>query len=122
MLAGGTGLAPFLSMLDQLQTTPHPIHLVYGVTKDEDLVACDRLDATAARLPGFTYATCVTDPASPHPRHGYVTQHLDGAPAGDFDLYLCGPPAMVEAVRSYFAAAGITPASFRFEKFNPSGV
>lgn len=122
MLAGGTGLAPFLSMLDQLTSTKHPIHLVYGVTKDADLAGLDRLDAVAARIPGFTYTTCVADPASPQARHGYVTQHLDGAPAGAFDLYLCGPPPMVEAVRDHFDAAGIIPVSFRTEKFNPSGV
>jgi len=126
MLAGGTGLAPFLSMLDRLAETgsPHPVHLVYGVTHDADLVGLDRLDAAAARLPGFRYTTCVADEASAHPRHGYVTAHLDAAHlhGGDVDVYLCGPPAMVEAVRTHFSGAGIKPASFHFEKFSPSGV
>jgi len=126
MLAGGTGLAPFLSMLDRLAETgsPHPVHLVYGVTHDADLVGLDRLDAAATRLPGFSYTTCVADEASAHPRHGYVTAHLDAAHlhGGDVDVYLCGPPAMVEAVRTHFSGAGIKPASFHFEKFSPSGV
>ncbi len=126
MLAGGTGLAPFLSMLERLAETgsAHPIHLVYGVTHDADLVQVDRLDAIAARLPGFTYGTCVAAEASAHPQKGYVTQHLDASHlnGGDVDVYLCGPPAMVEAVRGYFAEQGITPASFHFEKFSPSGV
>ncbi len=113
MLAGGTGLAPFLSMLDHVTASAHPIHLVYGVTHAADLVALDRLDAVTARLPAFSYVSTVGE---------YVTQHLQGAPSGEFDLYLCGPPAMVEAVRTHFAAAGITPASSRYEKFNPSGV
>lgn len=126
MLAGGTGLAPFLSMLERLADTgaAHPVHLVYGVTHDADLVQVDRLDAVAARLPGFTFATCVADAASAHPRKGYVTEHLDAGHlhAGNVDVYLCGPPAMVEAVRGHFAGQGITPASFHFEKFSPSGV
>ncbi len=126
MLAGGTGLAPFLSMLDRLAETgsPHPVHLVYGVTHDADLVEVDRLDAAAARLPGFTYSTVVADEASSHPRKGYVTGHLDAGHlnGGDVDVYLCGPPAMVEAVRGHFQAQGTTPASFHFEKFSPSGV
>jgi benzoate/toluate 1,2-dioxygenase reductase subunit len=39
-LAGGTGLAPFLSMLEQLATTgtDQPIRLFYAVTRDADLV------------------------------------------------------------------------------------
>ena len=123
MLAGGTGLAPFLSMLDHV-TPSQPIHLIYGVTNDADLVGIDRLDAAAVRIPGFTYSTCVADPASTHPRLGYVTQHLDPAHlhGGDVDVYVCGPPPMVEAVRAHFAAVGITPASFHFEKFSPSGI
>ena len=126
MLAGGTGLAPFLSMLDRLAETgaAHPVHLVYGVTNDADLVEVEHLDSVAARLPGFSYSTCVADDASAHPRRGYVTAHLDPAHlhGGDVDVYLCGPPAMVEAVRGHFTQAGITPASFHFEKFSPSGV
>ena len=53
-----------------------------------------------------------------------MTAHLDPAHlhGGDVDVYLCGPPAMVEAVRSHFTGAGITPTSFHFEKFSPSGV
>ena len=40
LLAGGTGLAPFLSMLGKIAETgsQYPIHLVYGVTNDVDLV------------------------------------------------------------------------------------
>src|SRR6185312_7877818 len=40
-LAGGTGLAPFLSMLDKISRnggSEHPIHLIFGVTNDPDLI------------------------------------------------------------------------------------
>jgi len=125
LLAGGTGLAPFLSMLARLAETgaAHPVHLVYGVTNDADLVALPALDAFAAAIPGFTFATCVAGADSAHPRKGYVTDHLDPArlDGGDVDIYLCGPPPMVEAVRAWLAAQGIVPAHFYFEKFSPSG-
>jgi benzoate/toluate 1,2-dioxygenase reductase subunit len=45
--------------------------------------------------------------------------HLNG---GDVDVYLCGPPPMVEAVRAWLAERGVTPASFYYEKFSASGV
>ena len=124
-LAGGTGLAPFLSMLEKIAVTgsEQPIHLIYGVTNDADLVAVDRLKAFAARIPGFTFACCVAAEASAHTRKGYVTAHIEPAHlnGGDVDIYLCGPPPMVEAVRGWLARQGITPASFHFEKFAPSG-
>jgi benzoate/toluate 1,2-dioxygenase reductase component len=124
LLAGGTGLAPFLSMLETLgrQDMTQPVHLVYGVTRDQDLVLVDRLQAYAGRIPGFTFSTCVADPATGHARQGYVTQHLppETLHGGDVDVYLCGPPPMVDAVQKHFKAAGIAPASFHYEKFTPN--
>ena len=61
-LAGGTGLAPFLSMLGKIAETGaggHPIHMVYGVTNDADLVGADQLEAFAARIPSSTFSICV---------------------------------------------------------------
>lgn len=126
MLAGGTGLAPFLSMLERLAAdgAPHPVHLIYGVTHDADLVETARLDALAVRLPGFTWTGCVADTDSAHPRKGFVTDHMDPAHlhGGAVDVYLCGPPPMVDAVRAHLDAAGVAPASFHYERFSPSGV
>lgn len=124
MLAGGTGLAPFLSMLGRLAAvgSPQPIHMIYGVTADEDLVEVAALEDFAHAIPNLTYATCVADPGSRHPLKGYVTHHLTAEQlnGGDVDVYLCGPPAMVEAVRGHFRTQGVTPASFHYEKFAPS--
>ncbi|KAA0594981.1 benzoate/toluate 1,2-dioxygenase reductase subunit [Azospirillum lipoferum] len=126
MLAGGTGLAPFLSMLGRIAAmeggSPQPVHLVYGVTLDRDLVEVEALRSLADRCPGFTFATCVADPDSRHPLTGYVTHHLrpEHLNGGDVDVYLCGPPPMVEAVRGHFRDQGIAPASFHYEKFSAS--
>lgn len=124
LLAGGTGLAPFLSMLEVLarQATAQPVHLIYGVTRDQDLVLVDRLVEYAGRIPGFTFSTCVADAATTHERQGYVTQHMPQAVlhGGNVDVYLCGPPPMVDAVHQHFKSAGITPANFHYEKFTPT--
>lgn len=124
LLAGGTGLAPFLSMLEVLASagTDQPVHLIYGVTRDQDLVLVDRLAEYAQRIPGFTFSTCVADAATGHERQGYVTQHMPAAVlhGGDVDVYLCGPPPMVDAVQQHFRSAGIAPANFHYEKFTPT--
>ena len=124
-LAGGTGLAPFLSMLGKLAATgcAQSIHQVYGVTIDADLVEVARLEEFAARIPGFTFATCVAAEGSTHPRKGYVTAHIDPAHLndGEVDVYLCGPPPMVDTVRAWLGERGMTPANFYHEKFSPSG-
>jgi benzoate/toluate 1,2-dioxygenase reductase subunit len=121
LLAGGTGLAPFTAMLEKIaeQGSEHPLHLIYGVTNDFDLVELDRLQALAARIPNFTYSACVANPDSQYPQKGYVTQHIEPRHLndGDVDVYLCGPPPMVEAVSQYVREKGITPANFYYEKF-----
>ena len=125
-LAGGTGLAPFLSMLEVLarSNSQQPVHLIYGVTRDLDLVQVDAIDAYVARLPNFSYATVVADAASNHPRKGWVTQHIpaNALNDGDVDVYLCAPPPMVDAVRKYFDDQGVKPESFHYEKFTPNAV
>lgn len=124
LLAGGTGLAPFTAMLEKIaeQGSEHPLHLIYGVTNDFDLVEMDKLEALAARIPNFTFSACVASPDSSYPHKGYVTQHI--APKhlndGDVDVYLCGPPPMVEAVSHYIREQGIQPVNFYYEKFAAS--
>lgn len=124
MLAGGTGLAPFLSMLKQLteQGCNQQVHLIYGVNKDDHLVKLDALEGFADELPSFSYTTVVLDEASGHSRKGYVTHHMDHDVLndGDVDVYLCGPPPMVDAVLKHFDTEGITPQSFHYEKFTPN--
>ena len=124
LLAGGTGLAPFTAMLEKIaeQGSAHPLHLIYGVTNDFDLVELDRLEALAARIPNFTFSACVASPESDYPHKGYVTQHIEPGHLnhGEVDIYLCGPPPMVEAVSAYIREQGISPANFYYEKFAAS--
>jgi benzoate/toluate 1,2-dioxygenase reductase subunit len=123
-LAGGTGLAPFLSMLEVLAraSSQQKVHLIYGVTRDLDLVQVDAIDAYTAKLPNFSYATVIADAGSTHPRKGWVTQHMpaEALNDGDVDVYLCGPPPMVDAVRKHFDDNGVKPNSFHCEKFTPN--
>lgn len=123
-LAGGTGLAPFLSMLEVLasENSAEKIHLIYGVTRDLDLVLVEEIEAYTKRLTNFSYSTVVAEEASTHPRKGWVTQHMpaDALNGGDVDVYLCGPPPMVDAVRKYFDDNGVKPNSFHYEKFTPN--
>jgi benzoate/toluate 1,2-dioxygenase reductase subunit len=125
MLAGGTGLAPFLAMLDRIVAaggSPHPIHLIYGVNTDRDVVETERLEACTRLLPNFSYAVVVVDADSASPRKGYVTHHIEPAHLndGEVDIYLCGPPPMVEAVAQHLRDVDVKSASFHFEKFAAS--
>ncbi|WP_307824856.1 benzoate 1,2-dioxygenase electron transfer component BenC [Geodermatophilus bullaregiensis] len=121
LLAGGTGLAPVLSILRTLEgnRSDRQMHLVYGVTTDDDLVEMEAIEQLAGAIEGLTWDYCVADPATTAPNQGYVTglygpEHLHD---GDAAVYLCGPPAMVEAVRGHVAGLGVAPSGFYYEKF-----
>ncbi|MDN4505397.1 benzoate 1,2-dioxygenase electron transfer component BenC [Dietzia maris] len=125
LLAGGTGLAPVLSILETLaaaRTADRPVHLIYGTSFDTDVVYTDLLDEFTTRIPGMTWDLVVADPATTHPNSGYVTglirpEHLHD---GTTDIYLCGPPPMVEAVRGFLDDEGQQVTHFYYEKFTPA--
>jgi benzoate/toluate 1,2-dioxygenase reductase component len=100
--------------------TEQPIKLAYGANTNEDLVELGSLAEMKSIMPKFDFFTCVVDRESGHPRLGYVTEHLSAGDLrdGDVDVYVCGPPPMVEGVRKWMAGCGVTPKNFLFEKFS----
>lgn len=121
MVAGGTGVAPMFAMLEVLAeqgTQGQPVHLIYGAHDETDLVEVERLEDLSRRIPGFTYLTTCSGKGNAHPHQGRVTDHIgpEQLHGGDVDVYLCGPPEMVESVRQ---AVGEV-ASLHFEKFIPA--
>ena len=124
LLAGGTGLAPILSILRTMRAgTGRPVHVIYGVSTDQDLVELDTLERLAKEVENLTWQHCVADPASSATHKGYVTSLIEPEHLydGEVAVYLCGPPPMVEAVRKHFADQGVEPAGFYYEKFALSG-
>lgn len=123
LLAGGTGLAPVLSILEKLsedELLDVPVRLIYGATFDHDIVELEKIETFRDRLPDFDYFTVVSDPESDHERKGYVTQHMtdEHLHDGEADVYLCGPPPMVEAVRTFLNDQENPPQNFYYEKFS----
>lgn len=123
-LAGGTGIAPFLSMLKSLEVSGahYPVNMVYGVTNDADLIEIDKLEEVKKNHPWFDYRTCVASEDSNHERKGYVTGHVEDTwlNESDVDIYLCGPLAMVDAVSHWLDDSQLKPSNFYYEKFTPS--
>lgn len=125
MIAGGTGLAPMLSMLDHLVQrggTSQPIRLVIGANAVAELFARDQVAGYAAMGLGLTTEYAVVDGGAGWSGPvGHVTALLrDELVAGGPDVYLCGPPPMIEAGEKWLAAHGVDPRRIHAEKFLPS--
>jgi anthranilate 1,2-dioxygenase reductase subunit len=128
MVAGGTGLAPMLSMLGHLAVSgggSPPIYLLYGVNRRSELFGIERLEEYRRALGHFRYELAVAFPESDwRGSRGFVTDLLREdllAPAG-LDAYLCGPPPMIEAATAWLASRGVPAEDIHSEKFSPSGL
>jgi NAD(P)H-flavin reductase/ferredoxin len=125
-VAGGTGLAPLLSLLRRMAEwgEPHPARLFLGVNSEEDLPELEVIDQLVADLPGFRLDPCVWHP-------GDDWTGTSGTPADALaaalaeakqspDVYVSGPPLLVDAVQRVAAAAGLPPEQVITERVLPT--
>lgn len=125
-LAGGTGLSAFLAMLDDMLGTPLnvPVRLFYGVNRQQDLCELERLQRYKDQLPDFDFLPVVSQPDEGWAgATGFVQQHLPLSvlQAQPFDMYLCGPPPMIDAVRQWCDQSGLAHGRLYAEKFIAPG-
>ena len=124
MLAGGTGLAPMLSMLDKirLMRPAPPVLLLFGCGTYAGLFGTEELEARASYMPTLTVRTCISrEPARPgHFQGNPVTVLLPSDVPADAVAYLCGPPGMVSDGMERLTVYGLSPESMRTEQFLPS--
>ena len=123
LVATGTGIAPFRSMLLS-HIHEHPdrrFTLIFGVRHEYGLLYNDELLALADAHPNFRYLPTLTRP----PEHwagltGRVQQHtLDAlGERRDVDVYICGLHEMVNDVRSRLKDAGLDRKRIVFEKYD----
>lgn len=125
MVAGGTGLSAFLCMLDQIadRGCAQPVCLYYGVRQQADLCELQRIQAYAERIPGFSFVPVLSEADQDWGgRRGYLAEHFDVAALREtpFDMYLCGPPPMVESVKTWLTENILDNGHLYFEKFTES--
>jgi NAD(P)H-flavin reductase len=125
MVAGGTGLAPMLSMLDHMAATgatDQKVRLLLGANAEDELFALEQLAGYAEKGIDLAIERAVVE-AGPGwvEAVGHVTDMLrfDQVDAGQ-QVYLCGPPPMIEAAEEWLRDHGIEDARVHAEKFLPS--
>jgi dihydroorotate dehydrogenase electron transfer subunit len=119
MVAGGVGLAPFVTLAEALQARGTRARLFYGARRASELHYVDRFE----RL-GVAPALATEDGS--RGTRGYVTAALDAAlasvPRGQaVRLYACGPTPMMRAVAG-IAAARRTPCDVSLEQVMGCGL
>lgn len=112
LAAGGTGLAPLLSIVETALAMglTQRLHLYVGVRGAADLYYQDRLGVLAARHRNLRFVAAVSEPdAETTLRRGNLCDIVaaDFTDFRAFHAYVAGPPAHCEATRKILSARGL---------------
>jgi NAD(P)H-flavin reductase len=128
LVAGSTGLAPLLSIVEEVAGRPLPprIDLFFGAGTPDglyDLPLLERLERQHSWL-NVTHTVMV----DPDETTGYQGEHgtvvdvmARSGPWSDRDVYVCGPSAMVRAAAGRLEALGVPQGQVHVEDFGLEG-
>ena len=121
LVAGGTGVAPFISLATSELALGGPVRLLYGVRRPDLLIYREALDEAARRNPQLKWEAFVEEDAPEGTRAGRLSAEAalaaaktTGSPATAV-FYLSGPPEMISALTAGLTAAGVVPDRIRVD-------
>lgn len=103
-IAGGAGVTPFLSILRDLhaQGKIKGNKLIFANKTKADIIHREEFE----KMLGKNFINILSDEVTKEYGHGHITKHFLGEHIKDFKkhFYVCGPPAMMDAVEAQLAA------------------
>jgi CDP-4-dehydro-6-deoxyglucose reductase len=128
LVAGGTGFAPIKAIIEHLiarQSINPPVgqvQLYWGARVASDLYLESMVRQWADELAWFDYQAVLSEamPHDPLHRRGLVHDIVlaDHPDLTAHDLYMSGPPALIDAGRHAFTAAGLPPDRLYYDSFD----
>lgn len=123
LVAGGSGLAPILALLEEALVVggQRPVTLLFGAREERDLYALDAISALAAQWRAeFRFVPVLseaTSDASWKGTRGLVTELISTLLEDGAHAYLCGPPAMIDSAVSMLRSCGVAPEHIHADRF-----
>lgn len=129
-VAGGSGMAPFKSMLNHMAQTgawqDREIWYFFGARSKRDMFYLDEMEELGKRFPNFHFVPALSEP-KPEDNWtgpvGLITNVLDSyfkekmAPDVPKEGYLCGSPGMIDACIKVMTGNGISIDKIYYDKF-----
>ena len=123
LLAGGTGFAPIKALIEHFRHlgTRRPMTLYWGARRERDLYLRALPERWARDDAAFRFVPVLSD--SEHAgemRRGFAHEAVleDHPDLGGFDLYMSGPPTMIDAGRRAFVDAGLPEDRLFYDSFD----
>jgi 3-phenylpropionate/trans-cinnamate dioxygenase ferredoxin reductase subunit len=123
LIAGGSGLAPVLAILQDAlaQGVERPATLLFGAREERDLYALEHISAIAAQwCAPFRFVPVLSEAGSDaHWRgeRGLVTSLIPALAEPGAHAYLCGPPAMIDSALVLLRKAGLPGEHIHADRF-----
>lgn len=123
LVAGGSGLAPILALLEEALVAggQRPVTLLFGAREERDLYALDAINALAAQWrESFRFVPVLSEAASDvswQGARGLVTELISTLLEDGAHAYLCGPPAMIDSAVSMLRSCGVAPEHIHADRF-----
>lgn len=124
-VAGGSGLAPFMSMLYHLANTrsKRDITLIFGARTVGDLYLIDRIRQLQQEIAGLRFVPVVATVEAGQVwlgKIGLVTDAIVSSfsDLSDYEGYLCGPPAMIDAALKVMTGRGMSDKDIFYDTFS----
>lgn len=124
MIAGGTGFAPMQGMLEHAieDGDPRSFHLFWGVRAREDLYSHNLAEEWTETHENVRYTPVLSELKEEETwsgETGFVHEAVlrQYPEISAYDVYMAGPPAMVEAARQAFAERGLPEEQLHYDSF-----
>ncbi|MCU7801020.1 MAG: CDP-6-deoxy-delta-3,4-glucoseen reductase [gamma proteobacterium symbiont of Lucinoma myriamae] len=123
LIAGGTGFAPIKGIIEHLisEKITRPVSLYWGVRSEADLYMSELAEKWVAEQSNITFVPVLSDADEGWTgRTGYVHEAVlaDFDDLSAFDIYTCGPPAMIKAAEQTFQEKGMNKNQFFYDSFD----
>lgn len=123
-IAGGIGITPFISMAKKLahdanknQKQPFDIFMFYSVKSQSELVNHEVFQQFSdADDLAFSYESFISDEKGSYISAQYVKEQV--GELKDSDIFICGPPAMMNSLRKQLIELGVKKKHIHTEEFS----
>lgn len=123
-VAGGSGMAPVKSLIEELFSTPYEGNawFFYGARTEKDLYLLDEWKEMERKHPNFRFIPALSDlePGDTWAgEKGYIADVVKRTLSDmkNMEAFLCGPPIMIETTMDVLSQGGVRGADIHYDEF-----